>query len=53
MFPKVEFSHSFMNKKNSYFRFFLTSPVYRYSLAGFIKIIKNICSGPIFQDKWL
>ena len=46
MFPIVKFSHVFVNKKYSYFRFVLTSPVYRYSLAGAIQIIKNICSGP-------
>ena len=35
--PKVEFSHSFMDKKIPNLDFVLTSPVYRYSLAGFKK----------------
>ena len=37
----VKFSHFFMNKKYSYFRFFLTSPEHRYSSAGSNKIIKK------------
>ena len=49
----VKFSHFSMNKKYSYFKFFLTSPEHRYSSAGSNKIIKNICSGPTFQGKWL
>ena len=54
MFPQGQIFTLFHELKIiSTLDFFLTSPEYRYSLAGSIKLIKNICSGPIFQDKWL